>query len=108
MATKVYAKSYHATRKPASRAKDLDEYAPSPIRRLLRKGASAKRCRHRTCWVLATGDYVWCWACGAIANRQGVWQKPVGLGGVNPYQEWSRRATSLALRRMAEERKAKR
>lgn len=49
-----------------------------------------RRCqsRHRKCWIIAGGYWLWCYECGAIRRNvpagQDDWVYPVGAKGENP------------------------
>lgn len=48
-----------------------------------------KRHRHeQSMWLIAGGYWMWCYQCGAIrGNYKGAerrWEKPTGIGGINP------------------------
>lgn len=51
--------------------------------------------KHRKCWVIGGGGFLWCYECGAIRpNAYGKlkWAYPVGPKGDNPSdvtQEWN-------------------
>jgi len=60
-----------------------------------------KRCKHNKTWLIAGGNYEWCYECGAIRvlRRTGVcectpvspWCTPVGRGNGNPWNKWDKR-----------------
>lgn len=47
-----------------------------------------KRHRHdHSMWLIAGGNWMWCYQCGAIRNSSAFgerWEKPTGIGGINP------------------------
>jgi len=48
-----------------------------------------KRHRHeQSMWLIAGGYWAWCYQCGAIKRNPPLpgekWQKPTGIGGINP------------------------
>lgn len=42
--------------------------------------------RHRNCWIIAGGYWLWCYECGAVRQNatKGTWTYPTGPGGRNP------------------------
>ena len=53
-----------------------------------------KKCRHSGTWLIAGGNYEWCYGCGSFRRclSNGVvvipttqWTKPTGEGGKNPW-----------------------
>lgn len=63
----------------------------------------SERCRHRESWLIASGNYEWCYQCGAIRTMRetGIaqvsplspWCKPTGPRGDNPWAKWDERRT---------------
>jgi hypothetical protein len=59
------------------------------------------RCRHRDSWLIAGGNYEWCYRCGALRRMQetgiaqvtpqSVWCRPVGPRGENPWPRFKAR-----------------
>jgi len=55
---------------------------------------TSKLCRHYRTWLIAGGNYEWCYECGALRAMKMItpttltnktrWQRPVGKGGENP------------------------
>jgi hypothetical protein len=50
---------------------------------------NGRRCKskHRKCWIIGGGVWLWCYECGAIApnaSKTGGWTYPVGPDGRNP------------------------
>lgn len=53
------------------------------------------RCRHYRSWLIAGGEYEWCYECGGLRRMKHVgqnavmaitrWTKPTGKNGRNPY-----------------------
>ena len=55
-----------------------------------------ERCKHRNIWLICSGNYSWCYVCGAIRemNTNGNrcwpasgWCKPTGNKDNNPYEK---------------------
>ena len=59
------------------------------------------RCRHRDSWLIAGGNYEWCYRCGALRRMREIgiahvspmtlWCRPVGPVAENPWQKWHNR-----------------
>lgn len=59
----------------------------------------SERCRHNKSWFIANGLIEWCYECGAfrrlsriegernLVYPSGIWIKPVGKGGENPFEK---------------------
>lgn len=58
------------------------------------------RCRHRQSWLIAGGNYEWCYQCGAMRTcfESGIaqvspnspWCTPTGPHGENPWAKWDK------------------
>lgn len=67
------------------------------------------RCRHYGSWLIAGGNYEWCYQCGALRTMRetGIaqvsptsqWQRPVGPDADNPWQAFDRKRTVYQAKR---------
>lgn len=58
-----------------------------------------KRHDHRqSLWAIAGGFVLWCYQCGAwrVNSSHGIWHKPTGIGGKNPFERLSAKSRRAA------------